>query len=160
MSTNVPDLTEAEKEVQAANQPVVDWDPTPGFVLIKTLKREEVAEQLYGKKTAGPTLSLPDKMGKISDSVGVGRVIKVGMPDRDELLEHIEIIKFEASIKEKGDSVGSDLVEPLRANNASWLHYKVGDYVSFMPYTDLIIEIDGAKYSILPYSAIRGVRKG
>jgi co-chaperonin GroES (HSP10) len=156
VSAEIPDKNVTEKEAEAAMAAKVDWDPTPGFILVKVLKREEVAT-LYDR-AGGSNLSLPDSAGKVSDSVGVGRVVKNGTPSREELLQHIEIVKFSAEHKESKGL--ADLVEPMRTSTADWLKYKPGDYVAFMPYTDLIIEIDGTKYSLLPYSAIRGVRKG
>lgn len=136
-------MTDKEKAVE----PIVDWEPTPGHLLIKPLKREEVASELYGKDSKN-SLSLPDNMGKISDSVGVGRVIKMAYPSAE-------------TVKVANEAMPADLELALPMLH-KWVHkgLEVGDYVAFMPYTDLLIEIDGAKYSLIEYSRIRGVRNG
>lgn len=137
-------------------EPIIDWTPAPGYVLCTIMDRKEVAE-LYDRKIVGKTqLSMPDKMGRASDSVGVGQIIEKGQPDRAELLDLIKLIDYSA--KELKDS--SDMMTALSGAKASWLQYNVGDYIAFLPYTDQIIEIDGVKYSLVGYDKIRAVRKG
>jgi co-chaperonin GroES (HSP10) len=135
--------------------PVIDWEPAPGFLLCKALKREELAA-LYGRGGAGK-LGLPDKVGKVSDSVGVGQVIKLGGYSMEVLLKAAQVadLSKDAISKKLGqkayDRVMSQHVED---------QVKPGDYIAWMPYTDQIIEIDGAKYSLVGYDKIRAVRKG
>ncbi len=120
-------------------KPIIDWEPAPGSVLVKPVKREELAA-LYNR--GGSNLSLPDKVGKVSDSVGVGRVIKLGAPAR--VLDASEAISQQ---------------EAQQLYHASQLGLQVGDYIAYMPYTDLLIEIDGVKYALVEYKNIRAVRK-
>jgi co-chaperonin GroES (HSP10) len=127
--------------------PIIDWKPAPGFLLCKALKREEVAA-LYGRGTAGK-LGLPDKVGKVSDSVGVGQIIEMGgmaIADMKLQYEYNELLK-------KGNPKTVILPHPF------W-KLKVGDYIAWMPYTDQIIEIDGQKYSLVGYEKIRAAREG
>lgn len=112
-------------------QPIIDWEPAPGFVLIKPVTREEMAA-LYNRNGAS-SLSLPDKVGKVSDSVGVGKVVLRGK------------LAYDANVP-MAETAGA-MVED-------------GDYIAFMPYTDLRIEIDGVKYALVEYNKIRAVRKG
>lgn len=137
-------------------EPNIDWDPAPGYLLCKQLKREEVAA-LYNR-SGGSNLSLPDKVGKVSDSVGVGLVVKAGAPDIDSILKSLDLAEK------------TKLPKTAEAMNAVAAKYNVpktflpkatvGDYVAWMPFTDQIIEIDGAKFSLVGYDKIRAVRKG
>lgn len=127
-------------------KPIIDWDPAPGCLLVKVLKREELAA-LYSK-AGGNNLSLPDRAGKVSDSVGVGCVIKAGS---------VSMAQVKDEIFAPADLVTLEMIDAARA--AASFDVEVGDYVAFMPYSDLIIEIDGTKYSILQYTSIRAVRK-
>lgn len=126
---------------KVAKEPLIDWDPTPGFLLCKALKREEL-NALYNRSGAG-ALSLPDRVGKVSDSVGAGQVIKLGPPEL-RIIDGTNKSKAEIDAELQRTTLG---LEP-------------GDYVAWMPFTDLIIEIDGAKYSLIGYDKIRAVRKG
>lgn len=134
-------------QAKPKDEPVIDWNPAPGYVLCKSLRREEVAA-IYNKPSNKPGLSLPDNVGKVSDSVGIGRVIKAAPPTVDDALK---IEKYHAAAtkaeKDKALSMFKHGIE-------------VGDYVAFMPFTDALIEIDGVKYSLVGYDKIRAVRKG
>lgn len=128
---------------------IIDFNPTPGHLLIKPLKREEVAA-LYNRGKSS-NLSLPDNVGKVSDSVGIGRVIKLGWVDIDLTvkLSKINVAESIVSVADRKEAV----------KNYTLADLAVGDYVAHMPYTDLIIEIDGVKYSLLPYDKVWAVRK-
>jgi hypothetical protein len=123
-------------------KPIIDWEPAPGFLLCKALKREELAA-LYNRGTAGK-LGLPDRVGKVSDSVGAGQVIATGDILPADVIEWLDMLK--------------KLGEPERPHY--YTKTKPGDYVAWMPFTDQIIEIDGAKYSLVGYDKIRAGRKG
>lgn len=123
-------------------QPIIDFEPMPGYILIKSLKREEVAE-LYNRGGKS-NLSLPDSVGKVSDSVGVGYVKAVG--------------DFGLEIKKKLlDTYGDDYEKSEEYKRL--MAIEPSTYIAHMPYTDLIIEIDGQKYSLLPYDKVWAVRK-
>jgi hypothetical protein len=132
--------TEGRKLATKATDPIIDWEPAPGYLLCKALKREELAA-LYNRGTAGK-LGLPDKVGKVSDSVGAGRVIKCGL---------VRTIDGQPEWHLTQVTEGSNFGKPLGL---------VGDYIAWMPFTDQIIEIDGQKYSLVGYDKIRAVRKG
>lgn len=119
-------------------EPIIDWEPAPGYVLCKPMKREEMAA-LYNR-AGGSNLSLPDRVGKVSDSVGTGRIVKAGPVS----LEYAKLIKE---------------LDITMATMHS-MQPKPGDYIAWMPYTDQLIEIDGQKYSLVGYDKIRAVRKG
>ena len=104
-----------------------DWKPAPGFVLCLPKKREDL-------QTSKSGLSMPDSVGKVSDSVGVGEVVLTG-PAIDN--DGKKLWQF--------DDAGFEL--------------NPGDLVAWMPYTDTIIEIDTKKYSLVPYDKIRAVRR-
>ena len=126
--------------------PIIDWDPASGFLLCKPLKREELA-RLYNRDAG--SLQLPDRMGKVSDSVGAGQVVKLGGRSvEDKKLEH----EYHTMLKAGSAKV---TIMPGMLDQI-----KVGDYVAWMPYTDQLIEIDGVKYSLVGYDKIRAVRKG
>lgn len=129
-------------------QPTLDWNPTPGHLLCKPLKREEVAE-LYKKQSARVSLSMPDNMGRVTDSVAVGQVIKMGPPAIEKAL-HIDEV------------YGETKTPDAKQNALTMFEFGIqpGDYVAYMPFTDVIIEIDGAKYHLVEYEKIRAVRKG
>ncbi len=122
-------------------QPNIDWEPAPGVLLCKPLKREELAA-LYNRKNEKP-LFMPDKVGKVSDSVGVGQVLRLG-PGKPENI----------------DATGKSKAEIDQELKAGQLGLKPGDYVAWMPFTDQLIEIDGQKYSLVGYNQIRAIRKG
>ena len=108
-----------------------DWKPAPGFVLCLPKKREDL-------QTSKSGLSMPDSVGKVSDSVGVGEVVKCG--------------KIRTTFYNNQD----------KANNITeWSGEKLepGDLIAWMPYTDTIIQIDTKKYSLVPYDKIRAVRR-
>lgn len=112
------------------------WTPAPGFVLCRPVKREELQG---GNKTG---LMMPDKVGKVSDNVGVGEVVLCGPPALDIDASHIETQAERAKFFDKHThGVG------------------LGDLVAFMPYTDAIIEINIKKYTLVPYDKIRAIRR-
>ena len=65
-----------------SNQQQIDWEPAPGYVLIRPLDREDMDRRLPKKST----LEMPDDMQKVSDHTGIGEVIKCGdiRMDNDE----------------------------------------------------------------------------
>ncbi len=135
------------KQTDKPQEPIVDWEPAPGVLLCKPLKREELAA-LYNRKNE-KSLFMPDKVGKVSDSVGVGQIIEMGgMSVADMKLQH----EYDELLKSGGSKV-TILPHPF------W-KLKVGDYIAWMPFTDQLIEIDGTKYSLVGYNQIRASRKG
>lgn len=127
-----------------ANQPLppnIDWKPQPGYMLVTKLTREQVAE-LYNR--GHNNLSLPDNVGKVSDSLGVGCVEMTSAMLPATEIEWVDMLR---KIDEKERPHYYTAIKP-------------GDYVAFMPYTDALMEIDGKKYSVLPYDKVWAVRKG
>jgi hypothetical protein len=144
--------TEGRKLAAKVTAPIIDWEPAPGYLLCKALKREELAA-LYNRGTAGK-LGLPDKVGKVSDSVGVGQVVKPGGLDAKALLMGRKL-----DIDANGQQIGTQAAENVESAAMIYL-VRPGDYIAWMPFTDMIIEIDGQKYSLVGYDKIRAVRKG
>lgn len=137
--------------------PIIDWDPTPGYVLCKEVKREELAE-LYNQQVVGKSqLSLPDNMGRVSDGVAIGQVIKLGGYSMEVLLQAAKVAHLSKDAINK--HLGQQAYDRVMGQNIED-KVKIGDYVAYMPFTDVIIEIDGQKYRLVEYSKIRSVRKG
>ena len=128
-------------------QPIIDWDPAPGYLLCKPLKREELAA-LYDR-AGGSNLSLPDKVGKVSDSVGAGIVIKLG-----PVASTADGWQFPVDVKISNTDPNQQFTDAMP------IGLQPGDYIAWMPFTDQLIEIDGVKYSLVGYDKIRAVRKG
>lgn len=116
-------------------KPDIDWQPAPGFILCRPVEREEL------QNTSG--LALPDSVGKVSDSVGVGEVIKTSLLLPKDIIEWLDMLK--------------GLGEPEKPHH--YTDIKPGDLIAWMPFTDSIIEINLKKYSLVGYDKVRAVRK-
>jgi co-chaperonin GroES (HSP10) len=103
-----------------------NWQPVLGYVLCKPLKREELNRQ-----SDKDDLELADGTGKVSDSVGVGRVIQLG----------------------------PDSIVDNKLMGAATFGVRVGDLIAHMPYVDKLIEVDGEKFSLVAYKQIMGIMK-
>lgn len=119
----------------------IDWEPAPGYVLCRPVDREEL--QTMGKSS----LVMTDDVGKVSDHVGVGEVLKVGGPGATEL----KFIKLSRELKAAGPSALDPVVKLGNLQH--------GDLVAFMPYTDKLLEVDMSKYSLVRYDQIMAVLK-
>lgn len=115
----------------------IDWEPAPGVILCRPIKREEMQD------TGG--LKLPDSVGKQSDNVGVGEVIKCGPKGPNEIRLLADVAKISAA--------------GIKIEHADLTTCEPGDLVAWMPYTDQLIEIDMVKYSLVGYANVRAVRK-
>lgn len=114
----------------------IDWEPQIGVLLCRTVKREEMQGEDNG-------FALPDQVGKKSDSVGVGEVIKTSNMHPDHVNAWMDMLK----------KIG----EPEKPH--PFTDIKPGDFVAWMPYTDQLIEIGMETYSLVGYANIRAVRK-
>lgn len=131
----------------------IAWNPAPGYVLCRVVKREEL------QKNTG-NLELPDNVGKVSDSVGVGEVLKAGGYDHEALKLSVEVAKLigKDTLAKINETVKASGQRHPFGNN---IHdqIKPGDLIAWMPFTDQLIEIDLVKYSLVGYDKIRAVRK-
>lgn len=128
-------------------KPKIDWEPAPGYVLIKPLDREELNRSLPGSST----LKMPDDMEKVSDHTGVGEVVKTGCVGPAEVAFMRDVFEMMGSVP-KGSKVVGD-VEDLKFD------INPGDLIAFMPYTDKLLEIGIEQYSLVGYRQIMGVLK-
>lgn len=83
------------------------------------------------KKSSG-SLSLPDDVGKEKDSVGVAQVVACGVNRSDE----------HGQLEWQGDEI------------------KEGNYIAYMPFTDVIIPHGFKKLNLVKYANILAIAKG
>lgn len=112
------------------------WIPIPGFVLCRAIKREELQK-------SDSKLTLPDRVGKVSDSVGVGEVIATSLMLPNAVVEWLDML--------------NKLGEPEKPH--FYTDIKPGDLIAWMPFVDMVIEIKLKKYSLVPYDKVRAIRK-
>lgn len=105
-----------------------EFEPAPGFLIGRPVKREELQSQ--------GGLSLPSSVGKVSDSVALAEVLKVGA---------VRKVDGEYEYPTSGMLDHPDL--------------EVGDIVGYMPYTDKLLEIDLENYAVVAYKQIMLIKR-